>query len=377
MSPGDAEALPTPDASSPAEDASEALDAAGVAADAAPEPPDAQLAGLDAAQPLVGCEQGAFTARFGNLHAHTSYSDGEQTPADAFDYARNVAKLDVMLVTDHLEQVSIPMRWWNCRDQADDRDVPGQYVAACGYEYATFDPLPISTGHNNVFFNASLMNATKTNFHDLYAGLASCAECVGQFNHPGDEERQTWSDWEFDAAADEKIALFEFNGGGAVWDLYFVALDKGWHVSPANNQDNHSANWGTANSHRSGLFMADLTRDGLKEAMRARRTFSTEDANASIRLMGQGVCWMGSRLANVGGTLSAHVHAEDPDAAESWTSIELFGPGKTALGTQLCAPGATCSADFQVPLTGGTYLVARATQADGEVLVSAPIWAMP
>ncbi|HEY3448606.1 MAG TPA: hypothetical protein VGK67_19775 [Myxococcales bacterium] len=345
--------------------------------------PDAAAPGTDAAQPgpdagpPTGCVQGTFTARFGDLHAHTSYSDGEQTPADAFDYARNVGKLDIMVVTDHLEQVSIPMRWWNCRSQADARDAPGQFVAACGYEYASFDPLPISTGHDNVFFNSSLFNATRTDFHDFYADLAGCDSCVSQFNHPGSEATQTWNDFEYDAAADPKIAMFEFNGGGPVWDLYFAALDKGWHVSAVYNQDNHSANWGTADTHRSGFFMADLTREALKEAMLARRSFSTEDANASIRLMGQGVCWMGSRLAGVGATLSVHVEAEDQDATESWTTLELFGPGKTPLGSQSCAAGATCAADFQVALTGGTYVVARATQADGEVLVSAPLWAVP
>lgn len=372
---GAEDAAGSPDAAEPLDAASPGLDAQ-APPDAEAPGPDAALPGPDAGLP-AGCVQGVYTARFGNLHAHTSYSDGEKTPADAFDHARNVAGLDIMVVTDHLEQVSIPPRWWNCRDQADDKDAPGQFVAACGFEYATFDPLPISSGHSNVFFDDSLMNATKTDVEDLYAALAACADCVGQFNHPGDETGMTWHDFAYDASVDEKMALFEFNSEGPVWDLFFQALDNGWHVSPQYNQDNHSANWGTANSHRSGFFLAQLSRDGVREAMLARRTFSSEDANASVRLLAQGVCWMGSRLAGVGSTLSAHVEAADKDAAESWASIELFGPGKAALGTQSCAPGPTCAADFQVTLSGGTYVVARATQADGEVLVSAPIWAVP
>lgn len=26
-----------------------------------------------------------------------------------------------------------------------------------------------------------------------------------------------------------------------------MALDKGWHVAPTNNQDNHKGKWGNAN----------------------------------------------------------------------------------------------------------------------------------
>lgn len=37
---------------------------------------------------------------FGNLHAHTSYSDGSGTPAMAYDHAR-IAGLDFMAITEH------------------------------------------------------------------------------------------------------------------------------------------------------------------------------------------------------------------------------------------------------------------------------------
>jgi len=38
---------------------------------------------------------------FGNLHAHTSYSDGSGTPKQAFTYARQTGNLDFMAVTEH------------------------------------------------------------------------------------------------------------------------------------------------------------------------------------------------------------------------------------------------------------------------------------
>jgi hypothetical protein len=43
---------------------------------------------------------------FANLHSHTSYSDGTLVPAVAHEYARDVAKLHVFCLTDHLETPS-------------------------------------------------------------------------------------------------------------------------------------------------------------------------------------------------------------------------------------------------------------------------------
>ena len=31
------------------------------------------------------------------------------------------------------------------------------------------------------------------------------------------------------------------------YEYYIMALDKGWHVAPTNNQDNHKGKWGNAN----------------------------------------------------------------------------------------------------------------------------------
>src|SRR5262245_14254422 len=38
---------------------------------------------------------------FGNLHSHTSYSDGSGTPEDAYRHARFEAHLDFLAITEH------------------------------------------------------------------------------------------------------------------------------------------------------------------------------------------------------------------------------------------------------------------------------------
>jgi len=351
--------------------------------DQAPPPdagaPDSSLAAPDSAAPaMTGCIKGTFKAYYGNYHAHTSYSDGKKTPKDAFKYARDVAKLDVQIITDHLEQLYLPFpmdRWGKCKSQAAAETKAGKFLAACGYEYGSaFTSKLTSAGHANVFFNSKLMPAVQVNFKDFYKTLAACKTCIGQVNHPGDEKDQHFDKFKYNAAADARMNLFEFNSKPA-WTWFFVALDNGWHLSPMYNQDNHSANWGTANNNRSGLLMTALDLPSMYKAMAERRTFMTEDKNASI-IMKAGACWMGSILKGAS-AVTLSVAAADADGADAFTTIELFGKAKKLLATTTCKGTNACNASFPVKATQSPYFVARARQKDGDTLVSAPIWLTP
>jgi hypothetical protein len=327
---------------------------------------------------LSGCIQGTFTPYHGNLHAHTSYSDGKQTPADAFKYARDVAKLDIMVVTDHLEQLYFPApldRYGKCKSQAAAEQKAGTFIAACGFEYGSaFTPSLTSAGHANVFFSPNLFPAIQLNFRDFHKTLAACTTCIGQINHPGSEKDQHFNNFEYSASADARLTLYEFNSSPA-WKLYFKALDAGWHLSPTYNQDNHSADWGTKNDNRTGLYMAALDLASMQKATLERRTFMTKDKNASIK-MTAGSCWMGSILSGATG-LTLSVVAADADSTDSYSSIVLYGKGQQQLAAFNCNGSSPCSASFNVLASQSPYFVARATQTDGDLLVAAPIWLKP
>ena len=332
----------------------------------------------DGGGPPPGCIEGDFAPYWGDLHAHTSNSDGEGSPAEAFAYARDVGGLDIMAVTDHLEQLYLGFDLWSgCRDAADAANAPGTFVALCGFEYGSgFDSIFRSTGHNNVFFSDGLFPAIQTDFHDFYDSLVGCAQCIGQFNHPLDGSEEHWNHFEYFPDVDERMSLFEQNSAGDAWAQLFLALDAGWHVSPMKNQDNHSANWGTANDNRSGFWLTVLNRPALRTAMLERRTFSTEDKNAWIRMLGAGSCWMGSTLSGVP-TLELTVEVEDADPAEGFATIELYGPGQALLASHDCAGAASCTAVFSRTVDAPTYFVGRAIESDGQILIAAPIWAAP
>jgi len=334
---------------------------------------------------VEGCVEGDFNPYWGVLHAHTGWSDGKLTPADAFAYGRDQGNLDILVITDHLEQLYLPFpvadKWNKCHEQADDAYDPGYFLADCGFEYGSGFVLPwfYSTGHNNVFFSGDHnFPMIQLDFLDFYQSVAQCDTCISQFNHPGSNDTDlNWNDFEYFPEIDQKTNLFEFNSTPA-WDLFFEAMDAGWHISPMNNQDNHSADWGTRNEDRSGFYLADLTREDLYDAMLGRRSFMTYDKNSSIKLTAFSKCWMGSILSGqMPSTLSLEVEAFDLDAGDGFTFIEIYGPGKELLDTFDCEGAETCYAVFTFDILVDTYFVARAYQADGGWLVSAPIWLEP
>jgi len=85
---------------------------------------------------------------------------------------------------------------------------------------------------------------------------------------------------------------------------------------------------------------------------------------------------MGSILSGVQ-SLDLSVEARDADSSDGFTQIELFGKGQQVLGTVSCGGKQDCSGNVSLPVSGPGFVFARATQADGNTLVSAPIWFAP
>jgi len=53
-------------------------------------------------------------------------------------------------------------------------------------------------------------------------------------------------------------------------------------IKNAANQDNHSADWGTKNDNRAGIWATELTHPALFDAIIAGRTFSTWDKKKKL-----------------------------------------------------------------------------------------------
>lgn len=82
--------------------------------------------------------------------------------------------------------------------------------------------------------------------------------------------------------------------------LLVECFEAGWRVGLIGVSDDHSANWGLSDGYgRTGLWVRELTRDGVREALLARRVFATRARGFRLDATANGVR-MGDCLTHPG-----------------------------------------------------------------------------
>lgn len=357
--------------------------------------------------------EATFQRYFGQLHSHTQYSDGAGSLDSALAYVKALpdnANVDFVAFTDHsnyfdksgaanpegaLYDMSLAsaasQNLWNEYKNAVatfNADNAGSMVAIAGFEM-TWSGGP---GHINTFNtpgivsrnNTTLNNKTKDAGLQAYYKLLSQAEganSISQFNHPGTTFGNFIDFGYWDAVVDTRMYMVEVgNGEGQIgaggyypsYEQYIMALDKGWHVAPTNNQDNHKGKWGNANDARDVILTDDFTEDGIYAALRARRMYATEDKNLELDYTVNGNM-MGS-IIDVPEKLNFEISFNDPDRTDSIAKVELVvNSGKVAYTWDSAADLAKGSVSVELA-PEYTYYFVRVTEGDGDLAVTAPVW---
>ena len=344
---------------------------------------------------------------FGQLHAHTNLSDGTGTVEQAFEHAANVENLDFLALTDHSNsfegQSGLPSAgtthlgdenaeevnasWREGREGA--RNITaqeGDFVGIYGFEMTWSGGAP---GHINTFNSEGFENRNAEpyrkgdNYEVLeayYDTLNENPETISQFNHPGDTFGDFMDFALYDPVIDNQITLIEVgNGEGAIgssgyfpsYSYYTRALDKGWHVAPTNNQDNHKGNWGDSNTARSVVLADGLTEDSIYDAMKNYRVYATEDNDLSILYELNGNA-MGSILDEQE-SINITADISDPTDTSGETKVEVIVNGGQTLAEKTFT-GGSATVEFDNLSTGYGYYYLRVTQADKQIAVTAPVW---
>ena len=351
---------------------------------------------------------------FGQLHSHTQYSDGAGSLESALSYVKNLpdsANVQFVAFTDHsnyfdksgaanpegaLYDMSLATPYsqetWNSYRSAVaafNEANAGSLVALAGFEM-TWSGGP---GHINTFDTPGIVSRNNTTLNNKtdYAGMRAYyallsqqegADSLSQFNHPGNTFG-TFGDFAFwDPVIDSRMYMVEAgNGEGQIgaggyypsYEYYTMALDKGWHLAPTNNQDNHKGRWGNANDARDVILTDDFSEEGIYDALRAMRMYATEDKNLEIGYTVNGML-LGSSLTEVPEKLDIHVTVNDPDASDSISKVEVIvNSGKTAYTWD--DPAVLATGDLSVTLDPDySYYYIRVTQGDGDLAVTAPVW---
>ena len=234
-----------------------------------------------------------------DLHGHSALSDGTGTPEDYYAYARDVAALDVAVLTDHdhwgLRKLDLePALWQRIRETTARFDQPGRFTTLLGFEWTSW-----LYGHRHVLYFdgmgdviSSLDDATMTP-QGLWAALREKkAVAITVPHHPaGGPVPIDWSiapDPEFEPVVE--IASVhgtseEPRGPRVIYSPvkgHFVrdALAKGYQLGFVGSGDSHNGHPGNAHLAQpcgglAAILASDNTRPALLAALKARTCYAT------------------------------------------------------------------------------------------------------
>ena len=367
-----------------------------------------------------------YTVYFGNLHSQTNHSDGggnvatctssqpaqtgQYSPADAFPYAK-AAGLDFLMTSEHnhyfdgssgtnasASPTTVHNLYQSGLTTASSFNTanPG-FLAIYGMEWGVIS----NGGHMNILNSSELLGwetnssgqlladtlTPKSDYPTLYA-LMKQRGWIGQFNHPdtvGQFLIGTTS-LGFSADADEVMVLAEVlntsafsnntteteTGRSNFEGAFNLMLERGFHVAPASNQDNHCANWGASYTNRTAVLLPSgdtLNSANFITALKARRTFATMDKNSQLILTANGHM-MGERFQNSGALAITANYANTAGRSVSTVNIYEGVPGRNGTVTALASTATTTT----TPALGQHFYYAKVTQDDGKILWSAPVW---
>lgn len=352
-----------------------------------------------------------------DLQNHSGLSDGSATPDDLLRYAREVAALDAAAVTDHDHwgmrfMDGEPSIWRRTLDAAELRNEPGRFVALAGYEWTNW-----VEGHRHVvFFEPTteavaglLLSAIDERYdepQELWAGLEDVRALTFAHHSAGAPIATDWSSAP-PAGAEPVTEIVSVHGSSEAADSpgmvvrnalagNFVrdALDRGYGLGFVGSSDGHDGHPGLAHlASPSGgvaaILSDEVTREGIYEALLARRTYATNGPRIVVR------------ASYAGWPIGADIPADEAAAGavgpiagvpQTTLVVRAIAPGEIArievvsrqgaagagalTGEALCGEGER-ECNLTVPLPGfqaGGYLYLRVVQEDGGAAWTSPFF---
>ena len=193
--------------------------------------------------------------------------------------------------------------------------------------------------------------------------------------------------WSFSPRADSAVVAVPLRSGPAVSTtttytnvgfsyepVFQQMLAKGYHVGISLDHDNHNTTFGRTTHGRLVVLAPALTEPALLQALRARRFYASDDWNAQVTLTCNAQP-MGSILSGAPAAALTVTYADaDNEPAASITLMQGV-PGSRALPTSVATTTGGAALSFTDPATSGAaYYYAVIVQADGDRIVTSPIW---
>jgi trimeric autotransporter adhesin len=264
---------------------------------------------------------------FGNLHAHSSYSDGNKdnpgfTPVDDYSYADNALCMDFLGISEH-----------NHYTQSDNPGMLLQYyqqglTQAAGYTAANPGFLALygmewgttnsGGGHVLVYGVDSLVGWEKLSGipnYDIFVPKNDFLSDTGLFRkviqfsgnnafatlaHPAFSDFQDMANQPYSGRADSAITGIALESGPAFstnttytepgsnmafLPYYLHMLAKGYRVAPMIDHDNHNTTFGKTAYTRTGVIAPSLSKTDFMQAVRNMRVYATQDCDTKAEIL--------------------------------------------------------------------------------------------
>lgn len=198
---------------------------------------------------------------------------------------------------------------------------------------------------------------------------------LAQFNHPGREPGR-FSNFKRLTPAPPNIVGMEifnrreeylFEGTDSIAESPLnECLNAGWRVGLTGVTDEHGTDWGVPiGKGRTGVFVTELTRAGVADAIRNRRFFATRESGLRVDASANGVR-MGQSLAHATGPVTFLLDIDRSDWIGKPLSVQILrrGTGMPAVQTTIAVtvPGpADPPISFTAPIdvADGDWVVLR------------------
>lgn len=264
---------------------------------------------------------------FGNLHAHSSYSDGNKdnpqfTPADNYAYADSALCMDFLGISEHnhYTQNGNPgmLLHYYQQGQAQAHSytaIHPDFLALYGMEWGTSN---IGGGHALVYGVDSLIGweiISGSPNYDIFVpkndflsdtGLLRKVNAFAGGNafatlaHPAFSDFQNLANQNYRRRADSAVVAIAVESGPAFslntsysepgsnmayLPYYLHMLAKGYRVAPMIDHDNHNTTFGTTASSRTAIIAPSLSKNNFFQAVRNRRMYATQDCDTRAEIL--------------------------------------------------------------------------------------------
>jgi hypothetical protein len=332
---------------------------------------------------------------WGDLQGHSSLSDGTGTVDDYFEYARDVAALDVAALTDHdhwgiLPLDSHPEVWKEIVDGARRYYEPGRFVTFLGFEWTSW-----IHGHRHVLYlgdDGEVLSSIDRKYESplqLWEALRGRQALTLAHHSAGGPMRVNWdippdpvlepvteivSVHGSSEALDSPIPIYSPVPGNFVRDV----LDRGYRLGFVGSGDSHDGHPGLSqlaapSGGLAAILSEDRTRESVFAALRARRVYATNGPRILLRVAlgshGMGMAVPVPAGESIDDELFVHVIAPSPlehvELIRSGEIVDRF-PAEGLLEVILQRS--------VEELRAGEYLYVRVVQQDGGAAWSSPIF---